>query len=371
VTKSLQDRSTAGDPAELSEEVRTLIAEGREQGYLTTDHITEVLQEVELTTDQIEDLYSALSDLSIDIVQGHVDLLEKLKEVVEEEVAPKLDLSIKTTSSDSVRSYLREIGKVRLLTAEEEVSLAKRIEHQDMDAKRALTEANLRLVVSIARRYTGRGMLFLDLIQEGNLGLIRAVEKFDYRRGFKFSTYATWWIRQAISRALADQARTIRLPVHVVETLHRLIRVERDLTRRIGREPTPEETATEMDITVARVREIKKVAQETMSLHQPVGDEGEAQLGDFIEDKDATSPVEDVSEIVQGEELARVLKLLTSRERRILELRFGLKGDHPLTLAEVGLKFGVTRERIRQIEAKTLKKLKAYRQSRHLLDFLD
>jgi RNA polymerase primary sigma factor len=364
------DATSPSEPALLATEpVRSLVEQGKEQGYLEDAHIVTTLHDAELTGEQVEEIYAAFADLDIDIVGAESAAVAV--EAPEEDAPAALDLSIKTASTDPVRVYLGEMGKVPLLKAVQEVSLAKRIEGHDAGAKDQLIEANLRLVVSIAKRHAGRGLPLLDLIQEGNLGLIHAVEKFDYRRGFKFSTYATWWIRQAITRALADQARTIRLPVHVVETLHRLIRVERDLTRRIGRGPTPEEIAVEMDITPARVREIKKVAQETMSLHQPVGDEGEAQLGDFIEDKEATSPVEDVSTIVQGEDLARVLGLLTSRERRILELRFGLKGDHPLTLAEVGLQFGVTRERIRQIEAKTLNKLKAYRECRYLLDFLD
>ena len=371
MTRSLKDRSHSSEPAEFGEEVRSLLEEGREQGYLTTDHIAEVLQDVDLTTDQVEDIYSLLSDLSVDIVQGEVDLLDKGKESVEEEVAPKLDLSIKTTTNDSVRSYLREIGKVRLLTAEEEVALAKRIERKDMDANRQLTEANLRLVVSIARRYTGRGMLFLDLVQEGNLGLIRAVEKFDYRRGFKFSTYATWWIRQAVTRALADQARTIRIPVHMVETINKLIRVQRQLLQDAGREPTPEEIGAEMGISPQRVREILKMSQDPVSLENPVGEEGDSQLGDFVEDERAVAPLEAVGEVMQKEQLGAVLNMLTRRERKVIELRFGLSGEHPRTLEEVGKKFGVTRERIRQIEVKTMAKLKSYRESQRLRDFLE
>ena len=267
--------------------------------------------------------------------------------------------------------YLKEIGKVPLLTAEQEVSLAKRVEQGEMEAKRRLIEANLRLVVSIAKRYAGRGMSFLDLIQEGNLGLIRAVEKFDYRKGFKFSTYATWWIRQAITRAIADQARTIRIPVHMVETINRLIRIQRQLIQDIGREPTPEEIAAEMGITPDRVREILKISQDPVSLETPIGEEDDSQLGDFIEDEEAAMPVEAVGEIMQKEALDHVLRTLTHRERKVIELRFGLKGGHPKTLEEVGQAFGVTRERIRQIESKTLAKLKAYRESQRLRDFLD
>jgi RNA polymerase primary sigma factor len=263
------------------------------------------------------------------------------------------------------------MGKVPLLTAVEEVALAKRIERHDLAAKRKLIESNLRLVVSIAKRHVGRGMPLLDLIQEGNLGLIRAVEKFDYRRGFKFSTYATWWIRQAITRALADQARTIRVPVHMVENINKLVRVQRQLVQEIGCEPTPEQMAAEMGITPAKVREIQKIGQEPASLHQQVGDEGDSQLGDFIEDKDSASPVDEVAGIVRREEIVAVLGLLTHRERSVLMLRFGLDDGHPLTLEEVGQRFGVTRERIRQIEAKTLAKLKAYREAQRLQDFLD
>jgi RNA polymerase primary sigma factor len=361
------------DAAEMSiDEVRLLSEEGREQGYLTSDHIADALQDVELTTDQIENIYNLFIDLGVDIIEGEVNLAEEVQEhKTEEEIISKLDLSVKTPTNDPVRMYLKEIGKVPLLTAEEEVSLAKRIERRDMDAKRKLIEANLRLVVSIAKRYVGRGMLFLDLIQEGNLGLIRAVEKFDYRKGYKFSTYATWWIRQAITRAIADQARTIRIPVHMVETINKLIRVQRQLLQDIGREPTPEEIAQEMGTTPLKVREILKISQEPVSLETPIGEEEDSQLGDFIEDEDATMPVEAVSEIMQKEELNNVLGTLTHRERKVIELRFGLKGEHPRTLEEVGQKFGVTRERIRQIEAKTLAKLKSYRDSQRLRDFLD
>jgi RNA polymerase primary sigma factor len=365
------DHATSAALAILStDDLRDLVEQGKEHGYLEDTHIATTLRDVDLTPEQMEEIRTAFAELDIDIIVG--ESVEAAIEAADKEKVPaKLDLSITSTTSDPVRAYFSEMGKVPLLKGMQEVSLAKRIERHDVAAKHQLIEANLRLVVSIAKRHVGRGMPLLDLIQEGNLGLIRAAEKFDYRRGFKFSTYATWWIRQAITRGLADQARTVRLPVHVVETLHRLIRVERELLRDVGRDPTPEEIAAEMGISPAKVREIKKVAQDPTSLHQPVGDEGDAEFGDFIEDDAATSPVEDVTEIVQGEEIARVLELLTSRERRILELRFGLKGEHPRTLAEVGVKFGVTRERIRQIEAKTLAKLKAYREAKCLLDFLD
>ena len=373
MTDAAEERKQPPETAELGiEEVRVLIDEGREQGYLASDHIADALRDVELTVDQIDGIYNLFADNGIDILEGEgvaIDGGSGAKP--EEEVIPKLDLSVKTPTNDPVRMYLKEIGKVPLLTAEEEVSLAKRIERRDMEAKRKLIEANLRLVVSIAKRYVGRGMLFLDLIQEGNLGLIRAVEKFDYRRGFKFSTYATWWIRQAITRAIADQARTIRVPVHMVENINRFIRVQRELLQDIGREPTLEEVAAEMGLTPEKVREIKKISQEPASLHQRVGEEGDSMLGDFIEDKDSVSPVDEVGDIVRREKIGLALGALTHRERRVIQLRFGLEGEHPRTLEEVGLKFGVTRERIRQIEAKTLAQLRAYRDVQRLHEFLD
>jgi len=365
-----REAAESADPA--IDEVRELVAEGREQGYLASEHITDVLQEVELTPDQIDGIYNLFADLGIDIIEGDVAVGDDGPEAkAEAEVVPKLDLSVKTPTNDPVRMYLKEIGKVPLLTAVEEVALAKRIERHDMEAKRKLIEANLRLVVSIAKRHVGRGVSFLDLIQEGNLGLIRAVEKFDYRKGYKFSTYATWWIRQVITRAIADQARTIRIPVHMVDATNRFIRVQRQLLQDIGREPTREEIAAEMGTTPQKVREILKISQEPVSLATPIGEEGDSQLGDFIEDKHAVKPVEAVSEIMQEEKLNQVLSTLTHRERKVIELRFGLKGEHPRMLEEVGQKFGLTRERIRQIEAQTLAKLKAYRDSQRLRDFLD
>jgi len=372
VSELPEEHRASESPETRIEEVRELVAEGREQGYLNAEHIHDVLQDVDLTSDQIDNIFLLFNDLGFDIVEGdEAPAGDGTEAKPEEEIISKLDLSVKTPTNDPVRMYLKEIGKVSLLTAEEEVSLAKRIERKDMEAKRKLIEANLRLVVSIAKKYVGRGMVFLDLIQEGNLGLIRAVEKFDYRKGFKFSTYATWWIRQAITRAIADQARTIRIPVHMVETINKLIRVQRALLQDIGREPTPEEIAAEMGTTAQKVREILKISQEPVSLETPIGEEEDSQLGDFIEDEDAIMPVEAVSEIMQKEELTQVLGTLTHRERKVIELRFGLKGEHPRTLEEVGQKFGVTRERIRQIEAKTLAKLKAYRDSQRLRDFLD
>jgi RNA polymerase primary sigma factor len=377
VLESADDRTTSADLAVLNtDEVRSLIEEGHEQGYLNGADITATLRDVDLTAEQIEEIYSAFADLGIDIIEPESPASDaepgsEPGSEGEGETVSKLDLSVKTATNDPVRMYLKEIGKVSLLTAEEEVSLAKRIERRDMEAKSKLIEANLRLVVSIARRHMGRGMPLLDLIQEGNLGLIRAVEKFDYRKGFKFSTYATWWIRQANTRALADQARTIRIPVHMIETINKLIRVQRQLLQDIGREPTPEEVADEMGTTPAKVREILKISQEPVSIHTPIGDEGDTLLVDFIADKDAISPSEEVTEIVQCEELGRVLNLLTHREREVIALRFGLADGHQRTLEEVGVKFGVTRERIRQIEAKTLAKLKAYRDAQPLRDFLD
>jgi len=361
------------ESAELAiEEVRELLAEGREQGYLLAEHLHDVLAEVELTPDQIDNILTYFNDLGIEIIEDDEAAPVKGGDAeIEAEIIPKLDLSIKTSSTDPVRMYLREIGKVALLTAAEEVALAVRIERKDMEAKRKLIEANLRLVVSIAKRYVGHGMPFLDLIQEGNLGLIRAVEKFDYRRGFKFSTYATWWIRQAVTRALDDQARTIRLPVHMVELIGKLIRVQRQLLQEMNAEPTPEQIAAEMGTTPQRVREIVRISQEPLSLESPIGEEEDSQLGDFIEDEDATMPLEAVSEIMQKEELNQVLGTLTQRERKVIELRFGLKGEHPQTLQQVGQKFGVTRERIRQIEAKTLAELTAFHDSQRLRDFLD
>jgi RNA polymerase primary sigma factor len=355
-----------------SGEVDELLTQGREQGYLLAEHLHDVLQDLDLTLEQSDSICLLLHDLGVEIIEAEEATAGKNGESESEaQLIPKLDLSLKIASSDPVRMYLREIGRVPLLTGAEEVSLAMRVERHDMAAKGRLVEANLRLVVSIAKRYVGRGMLFLDLIQEGNLGLIRAVEKFDYRRGFKFSTYATWWIRQAVTRALADQARTIRIPVHMVETINQLIRVQRQLLQDLGHEPGPEEVAAEMGLTPQRVREIIKMSQDPLSLENPVGDEGASQLGDFIKDDDAIVPLEAVCEVMQREQLAGVLGMLTERERKVLELRFGLKGGSACTLEEVGKAFGVTRERIRQIEAKSLAKLRSNRELRDLKGFLE
>jgi RNA polymerase primary sigma factor len=377
VSDAVEERQASEPPELNSAEVRELVTEGREQGYLDAAHVRDLLRDIELSVEQIDDIFILFNDLGIDIIEGDEAPdsdghgAEAAAEEEQEEIIPALDLSVKTPTNDPVRMYLKEIGKVPLLTAVQEVSLARRIERHDMAAKRKLIEANLRLVVSIAKRYGWAGMPFLDLIQEGNLGLIRAVEKFDYRRGYKFSTYATWWIRQAISRGIADQARTIRVPVHMVEQINKLMRVQRQLQSAIGREPTPEEIAAEMGIRPTKVREILKISQQPLSLETPIGEEEHSQLGDFIEDEDAVAPFEAVSEIMQDEELNQVLSALTHRERKVIELRFGLKGEHPRTLEEVGQKFGVTRERIRQIEAKTLAKLTSYRATERLRSFLD
>jgi len=366
--------------------VQALIQKGKKKGSITYREIMDALQGIDLSADQIDDVYQQFGRMGIDVVPepGEVDLevLKKDKEDEEEiaedtdddvEEEAEVDLSVPegVGIDDPVRMYLKEIGRVPLLSAEEEIQLAKRMENGDEEAKRRLAEANLRLVVSIAKRYVGRGMLFLDLIQEGNLGLIKAVEKFDYIKGFKFSTYATWWIRQAITRAIADQARTIRIPVHMVETINKLIRVSRQLLQELGREPAPEEIAKVMDIPVERVREIMKIAQEPVSLETPIGEEEDSHLGDFIPDEDAPAPAEAASFILLKEQLEEVLETLTPREEKVLRLRFGLDDGRTRTLEEVGQEFGVTRERIRQIEAKALRKLRHPSRSKKLKDYLE
>ena len=348
--------------------VKDLLDRGKSKGMLTYKEIMDTLEGIELEPDQIEKVYETIEHMGIDIIGDIEPELEDIQAIEED-----LDLSIPEGISidDPVRMYLKEIGKVPLLTPEEEIELALRMEKGDQSAKKRLAEANLRLVVSIAKRYVGRGMLFLDLIQEGNLGLIKAVEKFDYRKGFKFSTYATWWIRQAITRAIADQARTIRIPVHMVETINKLIRVSRQLLQELGREPQAEETAKEMNMSVEKVREIMKIAQEPVSLETPIGEEEDSHLGDFIPDDDAPAPAEAASFTLLKEQLIDVLDTLTPREEKVLRLRFGLDDGRARTLEEVGKEFNVTRERIRQIEAKALRKLRHPSRSKKLKDYLD
>ncbi len=355
------------------EEVKGLISKGKEEGLLTTEEISEALSEIDLNKEQIENIYDVLQNLGIEIISEDDEDIDNIgkKRKNMNSLKKKLDLSIKSPTNDPVRMYLKEIGKVRLLTAVEEVQLAKRIKKGDMAAKRKLVEANLRLVVSIAKKYVGRGMLFLDLIQEGNLGLIRAVEKFDHTKGYKFSTYATWWIRQAITRAIADQARTIRIPVHMVETINKLIRTQRQLLQKFGREPTPEEIGKKMNFTPEKVREIMKISQEPVSLETPIGEEEDSHLGDFIEDSEVEAPSDAASFTMLQEQLREVLNTLNERERKVIQLRFGLQDGHPRTLEEVGREFGVTRERIRQIESKTLSKLRHPNRSGALKDFLE
>ena len=355
----------------------------KKKNVLEYQEISDFFKDSPLEVDQMEKVFDFLEASGVDVLRitensGDELLLDNDMDMDgmedEEEVElDKIDLSVPEGVSieDPVRMYLKEIGKVSLLSADEEIELAKRMEKGDEAAKKRLAEANLRLVVSIAKRYVGRGMLFLDLIQEGNLGLIKAVEKFDYRKGYKFSTYATWWIRQAITRAIADQARTIRIPVHMVETINKLIRVSRQLLQELGREPTPEEIAEEMDMPVYRVREILKISQEPVSLETPIGEEEDSHLGDFIPDDDALAPADAASMSLLKEQLAEVLKTLTPREEKVLKLRFGLEDGNPKTLEEVGKEFNVTRERIRQIEAKALRKLRHPTRSKKLKDFLD
>ena len=364
--------------AKYEEKIKTLLAMAKKKkNVLEYQEISDHFADLHLEEEQMDEILDALEKSGIDVLRITDDddiPDEELLLSDEDEVdMENLDLSIPDGISieDPVRMYLKEIGKVPLLSAEEEIELAKKMENGDQEAKKRLAEANLRLVVSIAKRYVGRGMLFLDLIQEGNLGLIKAVEKFDYRKGYKFSTYATWWIRQAITRAIADQARTIRIPVHMVETINKLIRVSRQLLQELGREPTPEEISEEMGMPVDRVREILKISQEPVSLETPIGEEEDSHLGDFIQDDNVPVPAEAASFTLLREQLVEVLGTLTEREQKVLRLRFGLDDGRPRTLEEVGKEFNVTRERIRQIEAKALRKLRHPSRSRKLKDYLD
>ena len=382
--KSLQENETKNRPREIiasgdvseaqaklgEERIKKIIDLGKVKGVVKYQEIVDALEDVQLKPEQVERLYESLEEQNVDVIDD--DIEKEVSKAAEDsdqefEIAMPENINI----DDPVRMYLKEIGKVPLLSATEEVELAKRMAEGDQEAKKKLAEANLRLVVSIAKRYVGRGMLFLDLIQEGNLGLIKAVEKFDYQRGYKFSTYATWWIRQAITRAIADQARTIRIPVHMVETINKLIRVSRQLLQQYGRDPLPEELAKEMDISEEKVREILKIAQEPVSLETPIGEEEDSHLGDFIPDDDAPAPAEAAAFTLLKEQLMDVLDTLTPREEKVLKLRFGLEDGRARTLEEVGKEFQVTRERIRQIEAKALRKLRHPSRSKKLRDFLE
>ncbi|TQR45584.1 RNA polymerase sigma factor RpoD [Paenibacillus popilliae] len=373
------DQHTGLDAEAALEHVKDQLIElGKKRGSLSYKDITEKLSTFDQDPEQMDEFYEQLSDLGIEVVNETEDGLGNRNNGDRENgdnedfhFDDDLSLPPGIKINDPVRMYLKEIGRVPLLSAEEEIELAKRIEQEDEEAKKRLTEANLRLVVSIAKRYVGRGMLFLDLIQEGNMGLIKAVEKFDYSKGYKFSTYATWWIRQAITRAIADQARTIRIPVHMVETINKLVRVSRQLLQELGREPTPEEIAAEMELSVEKVREIMKIAQEPVSLETPIGEEDDSHLGDFIEDQEALAPADAAAYELLKEQLEDVLDTLTEREENVLRLRFGLDDGRTRTLEEVGKVFGVTRERIRQIEAKALRKLRHPSRSKRLKDFLE
>jgi len=365
--KDVKDEKKEHNSADAK--IEALIEMGKSKGVLTYKEVMDTLDELELDSEQIERIYDRFEALNIDVVE-EMEIPDDITSDISE-LESDLGSTEGVAIDDPVRMYLKEIGKVPLLSAAEEIEIAKRMADGNQDAKKQLAEANLRLVVSVAKRYVGRGMLFLDLIQEGNLGLIKAVEKFDYRKGYKFSTYATWWIRQAITRAIADQARTIRIPVHMVETINKLIRVNRQLLQEYGREPRPDEIAREMGISEEKVREIIKVAQEPVSLETPIGEEEDSHLGDFIPDDDAPAPAEVAAFTLLKEQLMEVLDTLTPREEKVLRLRFGLDDGKARTLEEVGREFNVTRERIRQIEAKALRKLRHPSRSKKLKDFLE
>ena len=384
-THSARGKKEKPEDTQKSREERlsNLIEKGKKAGKLTLKEIADVIDGLNLSQEQMDRFYDTLEELNIETVGEDLppidddellpalDELEEIDEVTEEEIAEADSMVDSYSTDDPVRMYLKEIGKVSLLTQEEEIELAVRMSQGDEEAKRRMAEANLRLVVSIAKRYVGRGMLFLDLIQEGNLGLIKAVEKFDYTKGYKFSTYATWWIRQAITRAIADQARTIRIPVHMVETINKVIRVSRQLLQELGHDPSAEEIAAEMNIPVEKVRDILKIGQEPVSLETPIGEEEDSHLGDFIPDEDASEPSEAASFSLLKEQLMSVLATLTPREEKVLRLRFGIEDGRTRTLEEVGKEFNVTRERIRQIEAKALRKLRHPSRSKKLRDFLN
>ena len=373
--KKVQAEEPAFDEKTFKKEVNALIKEYKKKGQIQYDELSKRIAEpMHLDADQMDKLIGKIEDAGVSVVDENGEPSKaslKVADQTAEEVKKDPSAPSGVKINDPVRMYLKEIGRVNLLTADEEIDLAVRIEQGDEEAKKKLAEANLRLVVSIAKRYVGRGMSFLDLIQEGNMGLMKAVEKFDYRKGFKFSTYATWWIRQAITRAIADQARTIRIPVHMVETINKLIRIQRQMLQDLGREPIPEEIGAEMDMPTQKVRDILKIAQEPVSLETPIGEEDDSHLGDFIEDQDATSPADHAAYELLKEQLNDVLDTLTDREENVLRLRFGLDDGRTRTLEEVGKVFGVTRERIRQIEAKALRKLRHPSRSKQLKDFLD
>ena len=365
------------------ERLNALVEEGKKRGSLTSKELLDVLEDMNLEQDQVDKFYDTLENFNIDTIEAEganfvppddetpeMEELQEIETLAEDEIIDPESLVDNFSIDDPVRMYLKEIGKVNLLTTEAEIELAMKMAEGDKEAKRKMAEANLRLVVSIAKRYVGRGMLFLDLIQEGNLGLIKAVEKFDYTKGYKFSTYATWWIRQAITRAIADQARTIRIPVHMVETINKVMRISRQLLQELGHDPTPEEIAEDMGMPVEKVREILKIAQEPVSLETPIGEEEDSHLGDFIPDEDASEPAEAASFTLLKEQLSGVLGTLTPREEKVLRLRFGIEDGRTRTLEEVGREFSVTRERIRQIEAKALRKLRHPSRSKKLKDFL-